>query len=147
MSAKRWCHREELNLCRRSSQNRVPFRGTVAFVTVARLGDRNRTCGLVVPDHALSLLSYTQISSSTRPELHQRPREPGSRALAARATRRRKTQESNPIPNWGNTAFEAGAAPTAALPSKRFVVSIDLAAVEGVEPHVRSRVRTDRWRG
>src|SRR4051812_42783789 len=91
MSAERWCHREELNLCRRSSQNRVPFRGTVACAY--SLGDRNRTCGLVVPDHALSLLSYTQIS--------------------------RKTQESNPIPNEGNTAFEAGAAPTATLPSKQ----------------------------
>lgn len=47
----RRCHREELNLCRRSSQNRVPFRGTVAKAN--GLSGWNRTSGLVVPDHAL----------------------------------------------------------------------------------------------
>lgn len=57
-----------------------------------RLGDRNRTCGLVIPDHALLLLSYTQIIAEGVGV------EPGP---------------------GGHPAFEAGVAPLQTSPSSK----------------------------
>lgn len=61
-----------------------------------------------VHDRARRSTSELCLTSSTRLELHQRPHDPGSHALAARATRRGekrstrwKAQELNPTPLFG----------------------------------------------
>jgi hypothetical protein len=109
-----------------------------AWTTFVRLGDRNRTCGLVVPDHALSLLSYTQIrfeeGTGIEPD-SPRGNTPLSRRVSCQSRRylpedhRPQWRESNPafVRAYERIRRAVNAA------DRRFTGSTAVAA-EGIEP-------------